>query len=66
MEALTVLEQYNRWQPLMFRIVTDDVSTVTQNELIEIFVFCSLTLWQLRQLRQRLKHLWDLMVSIDT
>lgn len=26
-------------------------------------VFCSLTLWQPRQLPQRLKHHWDLMVS---
>lgn len=28
-----------------------------------MFVFCSLILWQQRQLRQRLKHHWDLMVS---
>lgn len=28
-----------------------------------MFVFCSLILWQPRQLRQRLKHLWDQMVS---
>lgn len=32
---------------------------------VEMFVFCSLILWQPRQLRQRLKHHWDQMVSIN-
>lgn len=31
--------------------------------MILMFVFCSLTLWQPRQLRQLLEHLWALMVS---
>lgn len=30
---------------------------------MEMFVFCSLISWQPKQLRQRLKHRWDQMVS---